>query len=86
MGRLDPEKVRTRAAPRQLIGRRGPYILNLHVQANRNPGQRMVSVEHHVLGINVGHSKKGVARRSTGSHFFRIEPPHVQGDGGSSLH
>ena len=27
-----------------------------------------------------------LAQRSTGSHFFRIEPPHVQGDGGSSLH
>ena len=27
-----------------------------------------------------------LAQRSTGSHFFRIEPPHVQGDGGSLLH
>jgi len=27
-----------------------------------------------------------VAQRSTGSHFFRIEPPHVQGDGGALLH
>ena len=27
-----------------------------------------------------------LAQRSTGSHFFRIDPPHVQGDGGSLLH
>jgi len=27
-----------------------------------------------------------LAQRSTGSHFFRIEPPHVQGDGGTQLH
>ena len=27
-----------------------------------------------------------LAQRSTGSHFFRIEPPHVQGDGGTLLH
>jgi FKBP-type peptidyl-prolyl cis-trans isomerase SlyD len=27
-----------------------------------------------------------LSQRSTGSHFFRIEPPHVQGDGGFLLH
>jgi FKBP-type peptidyl-prolyl cis-trans isomerase SlyD len=27
-----------------------------------------------------------LTQRSTGSHFFRIEPPHVQGDGGTQLH
>lgn len=27
-----------------------------------------------------------LAQRSTGSHFFRIEPPHVQADGGTQLH
>ena len=27
-----------------------------------------------------------LGQRSTGSHFFRIEPPHVQGDGGTQLH
>ena len=27
-----------------------------------------------------------LAQRSTGSHFFRIEAPHVQGDGGAQLH
>ena len=26
------------------------------------------------------------AQRSTGSHFFRIEPPHAQGNGGGLLH
>jgi len=27
-----------------------------------------------------------LSQRSTGSHFFRIEPPHVVGDGGTLLH
>ena len=62
MGRLNPEKVRTRAAPSQLFGRRSPHILNLHVQANRNSGQRMVAIQHHMLRVNIGHREQRVER------------------------
>jgi hypothetical protein len=61
--RLDAEKVGPGAALRQFIGGRGPHIFNLHVQANRNPSERVVSVEHHVLRINIGHGEQRVARR-----------------------
>jgi hypothetical protein len=62
--RLDPEKVRTRAALREFIGRGSPHILNLHMQADCYPGQRMVAVEYHVLGINISDGKQSSLKNS----------------------
>lgn len=58
-----------------------------HVVLDGNHPLAGIAVRLHVQieGVRAATADE-LANRSTGSHFFRIEPPHVQGDGGTHLH
>ena len=60
---LDTEKTGAGRAPFALLAAGLTHLLDPNAQADGYARQRMVGVEHHMLGVNIGHGKERIARR-----------------------